>query len=1838
VTVSAIVNSPAEGGVAVIGALQAYVLSDPAVTSTGQLSGMTAAALANPTVTAPAPFSANPAQTGSATFRVRNNSSAQRSFVITASRSGVVQTSTAASPVVIAAGAEIEVPVSWLMSATAHAGSTGTITLTASDGPYNGNAQVQVTTNTVVLSPGVLWDHKTIQADPGERFYNRVEVTNRSNTSRYFCWGTNVSNSAIIPANETPGCLTLAAFESRGFDLWHDVRDDAPAEAASTRTLALIDQADVMVQRGDDFTLTVNPLRRAPTATVVPAAQTINPGATISVSYTWRNNSNLTERLCWDNSSSNPGAVAATANPHAACIEVPAFGTVSNAMNIQAASQVVAGTAVSIYNRVFIEGQHLTYGSDTDFPVTVNMVVAAPVVVSKPDTTTYPGANTTGVYTITNNTNAPRTIHLEARNENHTDVTFQATGTLAQSVFVPAYGSTLVTVVGSVPSGAAAGSLVGTGVQARDESHGTPAGIWPPVAGIDGYDDQWFTVVVSLLPPEVGPINGPWEVEPNGNYTYTSTLINHSSVARTFNLTASATGSVVSHWAAFSPQSTIMVPGNSSVSISILVTMRPEVVAGTEDWLTITATDEGDAGLTGSRTRGMVTAYVHYEPTLIVSPTWTANGGTEDVSPDAWHARTFRLRNNSNEAATFRFTTVSQTPSVVPTPAAPADRTLQAYEEVTFNLPYHMNWVAAGLQSVVTLNALEVDGGGGVAIATFTARAAAQDRTPASWFAQDYTVLAGSNPGGVIHLRNNSNVSRQICADNTIENGNVAASSVFATAPSLSCLTLAAFGTGSYVASVSIQPTAVAGSHAFGATRAFISGIGFYSDFELGRYTVDVTDVAPTVAWAGDQVAAPGTALTHTLTVTNNSNTSRTICTETAVADGNVYGWNVFTAADFQGPSSGCISLAAFASGTLNPTNYGTRSSAQHGWYAFGIARGYIQQTGSHYGSTASFRLTIDLPRAAPSMSALADTASAGGGYGQTVSRPYTLTNNSGQAETICVSHASSNTGVVEAPAPTPAAPSCQAIAAGQTIAISLDYWVHGASYVNGAYSDMTRTAYVQADPTFQATATSRHTIDFAVAAAPTVTFSPATVSGNPGGTVVTTVTIRNNMNQYRTYNWGSNISNSASVPSCSGHPTGNVAIAPNDVLTFTLTCDIAGGAVAGSLLYTGAAYDYDIPSVNGNEDMSITVNTILVNPTIYGWDSQSWEQHYSGVYYFTIYNGTNAPRRFYLGHTNESGNVGVYDAGVSFGQVTDIWVQPFSHSDPLPVNWTTGTDTSAPFGTYMSAYDQDAPSYYGQAAATWQISAIPPPTIEALDMYMTGETYVFGETYQRSFRLRNNSAYARQLHLNHTNNTSADCIYGVVGEFTNPGPVTVAAGDAHDVIVTMDAQNGYFCDATQNSRTTWTHHRVTYSGTAILTDYYGTWTFQNPVVQPEMTCTDMHRDTDGMYSYNCTGRNVSASTVTYTISAMSVDGVYAAGVSYNYTWAAGPGEWFYPSFWLWTAYEEGTGWYQITVSGSDGSSVTRQQAVHVYAPGMAMNSLDAAASNHAYSSADAVMNDVMLSAPHLVCDRTLTVAGVPVACTTTSSRYATYHGFDFGNGSNRIVEAVEEASVSQTYGSPGEYLVTAYVVAADGATSAHRSVTIEVLDNEAPLLPEIEIIGCENGYCRVGETVELRVSATDPNEDVGDAVRALYLDLGDGRATWVAPGSTLSVSFASAAPREIRVVAYDRAGIASPLALRVIDVRDAAAPDLVCEALPSGAPGAPTTLALRFSAEVPIVSGVMRVSGHETRAATLPGLASGTVTFDYHFDVVGQAALTCEVVDALGRSYETTAVVEVRP
>ena len=524
-----------------------------------------------PTLTASGGGSAAPGATRSATFQVTNPGTSERSYSLVASSSNESVVGDPADPatLTLAGKQSASVIVTYAVAAGAIAGSTATITLTAtdqSDAALSGSASVTHTTSVLLANPDIQGPgNQAVQPNTTNSAW--FWVRSNSNTPRTFRFSASSSNTAVVPTPTAPASLPLVAYGNTTVRL--DYRSSA-TNGSSTITLTMTDEGNPSFSSSASFVVTVS--NQPPTASfsfspgspklgenVRFTATASDPDGHYPLRYSWSFGDGT-----WAGDVATADKVFTQARPHSVTL------TVTDAL----------GASVSSTQSVLVRG---------------DPTVSA----ASPAQTANPGETRTVSFSVTNPNYEQRSYSFTATSSNPGAVTIASTNPGAQAIGA---GATVpVSVTYTVAAGDTAYSRTSITLTAVDQSDNA----------LSGSASVAHTTNLVLARPIIsGP--GDQTDRPNGTKWVRFTVHNLSNTRRTFVFAVSSSNTAVIPTPAKPSDLSLRADQLSDV----LLEYTPAVANGSST-ITLTVTDWAAPSLTNSAS--FVSTVVNQPPTASFS-------------------------------------------------------------------------------------------------------------------------------------------------------------------------------------------------------------------------------------------------------------------------------------------------------------------------------------------------------------------------------------------------------------------------------------------------------------------------------------------------------------------------------------------------------------------------------------------------------------------------------------------------------------------------------------------------------------------------------------------------------------------------------------------------------------------------------------------------------------------------------------------------------------------------------------------------------------------------------------------------------------------------------------------------------------------------------------------------------------------------------------------------------------------------------------------------------------------------------------------------------------------
>jgi hypothetical protein len=521
-------------------------------------------------------------------------------------------------------------------------------------------------------------------------------LTNPATSARSYSLGFSSSNPAVVPSVDGPSTVTVPPRGSRAVTARFQVEPAAQAGQLSLLPLEATD-ADCPSLGANGFFSVATALVLGPLELSRPADVTVPPGREVPVVWTSASRTNATRMM----------ELAATETSGLERLDSAGVGRASYTAGVERSTslryRLDAGMDAFEVRRACmsfldVEAQNeLGMKLQRCFDVTAAFVPGVPVLSRPADRVADPGVQITEVWSVRPTSNGGRPYRVVA--EAAGDVQILATESVGPSVFMTRAQSYAVRVTYRVPATSVAQTQSSIRLHVQDAD-----AAYAPLTY--AADTVRITTAELLLAPA-----GAWETAarsagPGTGFRHEYTVTNRSNAPRS--LCASfATANAAVLAAGANPPCASFAPFESrGFDPGALFTVADRVVAGTGTTASITVRDEAAGGLASTPVSfSFTTSAVNVAPDVV---SVTASG--LQYAPGEDHVMIFSVTNQSNVASVLSFASASSAPGVVPVPADPAPARFEAYETRRISVPFHMNMVAAGLGSDLSLTATSPGG------------------------------------------------------------------------------------------------------------------------------------------------------------------------------------------------------------------------------------------------------------------------------------------------------------------------------------------------------------------------------------------------------------------------------------------------------------------------------------------------------------------------------------------------------------------------------------------------------------------------------------------------------------------------------------------------------------------------------------------------------------------------------------------------------------------------------------------------------------------------------------------------------------------------------------------------------------------------------------------------------------------------------------------------------------------------------------------------------------------------------------------------------------------------
>lgn len=1851
-----------------------------------------------PTVEPPADRVVLPATLDSSRFDIRNNSNIERTFKLTVTKSGPISTVIAPPSITVPAYADTAVFVTWKIDDHAPAQAIAQITITVADGLLSGMASQKLTIASIEEKP-VIEAPANFVASRGESGAKTFFVVNSSNVPRTFALQTTVSG--IVLSANAPATVTIAPFDRQPVTVSYKIDDMAIAARTGTISLRAVAggseaEAVVLVTAAAEYGLQISDIHgyvfrpgsptklvftidntgNAPVTvgfaalTTAPSGHTLvqitppsavsvppfaslsvsadavvpvgtpadmpvfggligfvagqsavadtgtvygsaslalanptviappsfdaDPGASGSLTFTVRSNSNESRTYSIVLEKSGP-ITSATTSPTS--VTIPAFGS-SNVTVTWTLSATAVADSIGAIRLIARDGQY--EGSDV-VNITTNLIELAPAITGQhTDHAVGTGTVYRDTITVQNRTNQTRQLQIHAWGASQSNplaavyVPDDAGTSEAVYTFLPYESRDVVIRYDTDPPGDPAQTAAG----AKATLYYRVVDLETP--SLNAMVSHEVTVQLeektpSLIPP------GVQEGYPGMVDTVTFQVRNETNAPRTFGFTVSSSNpSVVSSVTA--PAQTTFAPYETK-TVSVVYQVATLASADGSATITLTATDLTNPSLQNSSSFVFRTLVVEQSPQI------SGQHGNHTVKPGDVHVDTVTVTNRTNAIRNLQIWASHKNPNVVAEILNPNGSdgvaTISFGPHETKSLVFRYTVSNNALANTVDTIYYHVQDQARSTLNHSVSHRVTVELTPREPIIlsspTDHVVNPGTTEQHHFYVVNMTNAPRTLVIKGQKD---PASSPVVSECTGQGTLTFNAFEQKEVWVRDGVYSAATGGDQGkcWIIVEDPVSGLQASTAYTI---TAALIRVSPTVSDVGNRIMLPGATATLTYQVTNRSNAPENICFAITSS-------NISAVVDPDEPA--CVNINP--SQTV-PVTFTIRADDYAIWndQATITFRAFVNGYANQYYSVDDFVVTIDRLTQAPAVDVEPDHTLK---PNESATVSYLVTNRSNYSETLCFRVSSSNPSIV----PKPADPACLTVGPHGQQTVSFDVKANPQTHA-GAASDITFEAYIQNNPSYVTSDQFRVTIE-TVLANPTVSCPSAATLVSIGSSGSAQCRVTNNSNATRTFVVTASVDGTYIVQARFGSSsTTTITVPPFQSASLpTLTYNATSQDIEGRGSVLVRAEDQASSVFRGAFQIDVDVRSPAVPPTVtppnvaYVFRNRSW-----GPYYWTVKNNSSLARQYCFTVT-----AGAYLNLTSTPSCVTIGA---GQSATVPVSFSVqNVYGDAATSIRLEAYDSARPSVRNAADHVVRIPADPTVTPSSSStIYVSA-----GGTYTITVNVRNNSAWP--YYFGYTggsgnaaivNNPWTTGIWTTLNpyetrqlslQFTTRSPIPSGVSTAISVCLWNASWGGAL------------------GGAAMWCAEQQISTISLP---PQVSCLSSYAtNPGGLDQVNACVSNPNSVPLTVNVTASIVRrskgcSIYVSEANPITINALGTKQvGLYVS-----APIIGTDYCDFRVTATDANDPTLSHSAEFRV--IAYSDCD-----FCYTDADRdnlLLPPILLSAPSLMCETGAAVAGAPVRCHTVSedADIVVYHRYDWGDGSDSHIVAGDRGEAVHIYAEPGEYTVLAYVVGADGTTSAHRSTRLVIGENRPPRAPTIWH-DCR-GDCLTEQPFWISIETDDPDaERYGDAVKAIYLDLGDGRAVWAEPGSRVPVSYDRPGSYQITAIAYDRAGAASQAGMLILPVRAPAEPMVACEIPDSAAEDHRTVISLEFASEIPIVEAKLAVGRGEPVYATLPALYSGSVAIEYLFDAAGEHHLICSVKDVRGREFAWDGKVRTRP
>jgi prepilin-type N-terminal cleavage/methylation domain-containing protein len=372
-----------------------------------------------------------------------------------------------------------------------------------------------------------------------------------------------------------------------------------------------------------------NPLALVNPDVSSPGAQSAAPGSTLTQVFVVTNRSPVTRTFRFETGSSDGDVVAAPAAPPPATLAPNVPTAVEVAYTIRSGAGADRSTVIPLRA---VDAEDERWSGTGSFPASADLILTAPLVTGPADQVADAGERIEAAWSVTNRSNAARTIELHMESSDQRLVL--APGTVLEPVPMSAGETRQVLTPVLLSAGADGGTRTDLRLRATDAAA-------PAAAGQAGFTVETRSVVV---PPVVeGAADQTWA--PGASFTLTWSVRNSSNHPRDLELTLGSAGEELELQGSEGLGSRRAARGET-ITASATYRVRAASLAGAASVATLVASDAA-AGLSASAGTRITTEEDLRDPVMMAIP---------DPAPwrvDAERTFTFEWTNRSNAPRSF---------------------------------------------------------------------------------------------------------------------------------------------------------------------------------------------------------------------------------------------------------------------------------------------------------------------------------------------------------------------------------------------------------------------------------------------------------------------------------------------------------------------------------------------------------------------------------------------------------------------------------------------------------------------------------------------------------------------------------------------------------------------------------------------------------------------------------------------------------------------------------------------------------------------------------------------------------------------------------------------------------------------------------------------------------------------------------------------------------------------------------------------------------------------------------------------------------------------------------